>query len=290
MLQFAPTTRARSSRRTGRAEANTTASTRPIHSRQRAAGGRSSSSRSSSPPFFPARAIARARRAGTSRVRSVRGSRRARRAVRTAGAFRARRGRRSGSRRRANPGRAAPAARPWRLSRAVSAPPRPVFAPAAASSAARSQACAAPFAQANRMRVVSAPSLSVVARRPADANSGAASSGSANGHFSFWARTESASQAARSSLSAAPPRPAAGVSARRASSWAPRGRERRQARTGGASLGGVDRRLQRLVAGEVQGVGGDARSRSAIARPIRSRARARPAAGVPPVRDRRRAG
>ena len=50
------------------------------------------------------------------------------------------------------------------------------------------------------MRVVAAPSpMSVVARRPADANSGAASSGSANGQFSFWARTESASQAARSS-------------------------------------------------------------------------------------------
>ena len=41
MLQLAPTTRARSSRSTGRAEANSAASTRPIHSRQRVAAGRS---------------------------------------------------------------------------------------------------------------------------------------------------------------------------------------------------------------------------------------------------------
>ena len=93
-LQALPTTSARFSRNTGCADANTTASTRPIHSRQRAGGGRSSSS----PQFFPARPIARARRAGTLRAPSVRGSRRARPAVKAVFAPRARRGRRSASR------------------------------------------------------------------------------------------------------------------------------------------------------------------------------------------------
>ena len=158
MLQLAPTTRARSSRSTGRAEANSAASTRPIHSRQRAAGGRSSSSRSSSPPFFPLRAIARARRAGTSRVRSVRGSRRARRAVRNS--------RRVPRSERPAIGVAA-ASKSWSSSAcsAALAPFARSFGAASASfcarrrsSAARSQACAAPLAQANRTRVVSAPS------------------------------------------------------------------------------------------------------------------------------------
>ena len=65
----------------------------------------------------------RARRAGMSRVRSVRGSRRARPAVRTAGALRARRGRRSGrgGERILVEQRAT---RPSLLSRAVSAPPQ----------------------------------------------------------------------------------------------------------------------------------------------------------------------
>ena len=51
-LQALPTTRARFSRETGSAEAKIAASTRPIHSRQRAGAGRSSSSRSRSPRGF----------------------------------------------------------------------------------------------------------------------------------------------------------------------------------------------------------------------------------------------
>ena len=209
-----PTTRARFSRRTGWAEANSAASTRPIHSRQRAGGGRSSSSRSSSPPFFPLRAIARARRAGTSRVRSVRGSRRARPAVRTAAACRARRARRSASRRRANPRRAAPAARPGPPWRAVSAPPRQLCRP---SSEVRREIAGVRGALGvgeQDCASSSAPSArSLVARRPADANSGAASSGSANGHFSRWASTASASQprAARPPLPGRPRSPAPSV-------------------------------------------------------------------------------
>ena len=135
----------------GRTAANSTANSRTCRPRRAGANGWAASRRRRSPPpgrccakiwrgwsaptatSISLRAIARARRAGTSRVRSVRGSRRALRAVRTGGGFRARRGRRSGSRRRANPGRAAPAARPRLLLRAVSTPPRPVVAPAAAA-------------------------------------------------------------------------------------------------------------------------------------------------------------
>ena len=56
-LQALPTTRARFSRNTGSAEAKIAASTRPIHSRQRAGAGRSSSSRSRSPKILRRRAI-----------------------------------------------------------------------------------------------------------------------------------------------------------------------------------------------------------------------------------------
>jgi len=163
----------------------------------------------------------RARRAGTSRVRSVRGSRRARRAAKAVGGFRARRARRSGSRRRANPGRAAPAARPWLLSRASFGATSASFCARRRSSAARSQACPAPLTQANRMRVVS---RAVAVGRRAPARGREQRRGEQRQRerpVQFFGRERNRRARPRgSSLSPAPARPAAGVSARRARSWA----------------------------------------------------------------------
>ena len=93
------------------AEAKIAASTRSIHSRQRAAGGRSksSTSRGSSPSRRRRRAAALiGRTAGTSAARKIRGRRRARRAGRTGGGRRGRSSARGGRLRRArrNLGRA----------------------------------------------------------------------------------------------------------------------------------------------------------------------------------------
>ena len=263
--------------------ANSTANSEDLLRRRAGANGWAASRRRRSPP--PGRCCAKSGaggrrqlqhrsrfapslepvRAGTSRVRSVRGSRRAREPFeQSAGSALGEAGDRGRGGERI--------VVEQRLQRAL-APFARGFGAASASfcarrrsSAARSQACPAPLAQANRMRVVSAPSLSVVARRPADANSGAASSGSANGQFSFWASTESASQAARSSP--APPRSAAGEGA--ADEFErPRGGERRRARPARKPR----RRRSPLATPrrrEVQGVGG-ARDRGApLSRPIRS--------------------
>ena len=103
------------------------------------------------------------------------------------------------------------------------------------------------------MRAGSAPSLSVVVRRPADANSGAASRGSANGHFSFWARTEFGEPTGEQF-----PYPAAVAPEGAARELErPRGGERRPAMSLGAGLGHVDRLRQSLGGADVQGVGGD---------------------------------
>ena len=106
-----PTRRTSASRGTGFSEAKIAASTRSIHSRQRAAGGRSrsSTSRGSSPSRRRRRAAALiGRTAGTSAARKIRARRRARRADRTAGGRRGRSSARGGRLRRArrNLGRA----------------------------------------------------------------------------------------------------------------------------------------------------------------------------------------
>ena len=102
--QASPTRRTSASRGTGFAEAKMAASTRSIHSRQRAAGGRSgsSTSRVSSPSRRRRRAAALiGRTAGTSAARKTRARRRARRAGRTAGGRRGRSSARGGPLRRA---------------------------------------------------------------------------------------------------------------------------------------------------------------------------------------------
>ena len=99
-----PTRRTSASRGTGFAEAKMAASTRSIHSRQRAAGGRSrsSTSRGSSPSRRRRRAAALiGRTAGTSAGPKTRARRRARRGGRTAGGRRGRSSARGGPLRRA---------------------------------------------------------------------------------------------------------------------------------------------------------------------------------------------
>ena len=180
-------------------------------------------------------------------------------AVRTAFAPRARRGRRSGWRRRANPGRAAPAARSWRLSRAVSAPPRPVFAPAAGARRRDRRRARPPWRSRTergssrrrlpRSRPRAGPRMRTAARR----------AGAARTASSVFGR-ERNRRARPRGVRSPPPRPGpAGGRHQRATRqlMGARGREGRQTRTGDAGLGGSNRLRQSVEGADVQGAGGD---------------------------------
>ena len=250
-----------------------TASTRPIHSRQRAGVGRSSSSVSSSPVGLRVRAMLRARRAGTSRVRSVPEPRRARPAGRTAAARRAptfaRRFWRTRSRQSSS-------------SSACSAAPAPLarnFGAAVSSFCARRTSSAERSHGARRRLGVGEHdgALGVVGRvfEAARAPSGAreqrrGEQGESERPFQPL-RQHGIGEPGREQL--ALPSPAAkrrAPGARR--QGAPgegkdlRRGERRRSVASGARLGGVDRLLQRLVMRDPQNLGGGVERRTPMPR------------------------
>ena len=272
-----------------------TASTRPIHSRQRAGAGRSSSSGSSSPSGFRvSRHRSRARRAGTSRVRSVRGSRRARPAGRTVVARRAPklpgdfcRGA------QANRRRAAPAARPAPPWRAISARPRAAFAPAARARRTRSQACAAALGvgeqDARRLRAVG----DVAARAPPGAREQRRGEQRQRERPFQPLGEHGVGEPGREQFALPSP---AGAARRPASGRAARGRRRARRRTAPGDRPAAQASAASIAScnassrGTPKNLGGGVERLSAIARPSARRAPARRGAGVPPARDRRPAG